>query len=604
MAIRHFHDFVLVADDVRRKAGNGVVEGFTVHVFDSPVGQGERKEQVTVPDFSQQLRFLEDRTYDNKVEKQIELGQTLADLLLPPYARTLFRQSLMRIRDDEGLRLRLRLDDALADFPWEYMYIQETRGEKVSSSFLALDPQISIVRHEALALPADGFDVPGDFHETPGRRRVVVAMATPPNYPQLPSLPDEQKAIREALATVPGIEATYVPEYTADHYDRIPSATLEDVLSALRQRADIFHFSGHGEFAAQMGPVLGSRVGSGGIVLASAAGDALPVAADRFAEILRGKGVRLVVLVACQTARRDGRHVWSGVAPALLRVGIPAVVAMQFKIRDDVAAPFIGTMYQALVEGRDIDEAVGLGRAAIRIKALGSTQPDLRDWGVPVLYLRSTHGAVFRPVSDASALQKAAASLDPVIKHQKEEPSIQVRQKVGKVEATGRVVGAELPSVKTESVLVDQKVTESVDGVMIGADVVRVEGGKVDVVQEVGTVSGEVTGAKIRQIGGDSISVGDVGGIAAVGPGATVQFGSMQDLELILKLRPVSSAAGHSQAPGGRENRCPKCDEKVPVGAKFCPRCGLRQSGFCPSCGHETHAGANFCHQCGNPLVQ
>jgi CHAT domain/Double zinc ribbon len=610
MAIRHFHDLVLVADDVRRNNGDGPVEGFTVHVFDSPVGQGEKKEQVTVLELAQSLRFLENRTLDNKVEKQIELGQTLADLLLPPYARKLFRESLMRIRDDEGLRLRLRLDDALADFPWEYMYIQDTRGEKVSSSFLALDPQISIVRHEALALPTDWFDIPGDFYEAPARRRVVVAMATPPSYPPLSSLPAEQKAIRQALETVPGIEATYVPEYTADHYDLVPSATLEDIFSALRQRADIFHFSGHGEFASDLGPALGSKVGAGGIVLASATGEALPVAADRFAEVLRGKGVRLVVLGGCETARRDGRHVWSGVAAALLRVGIPAVVAMQFKIRDDLAAVFSGTMYEALVEGREVDEAVGLGRAAMRIKAMENNGPDLRDWGVPVLYLRSPHGVVFRPVQDECALQKAAASLERVIEHQKQEPSIQVKQQVKKIGKTGRVVGAEIGEVKSESVFVDQKVSESVDGVLLGADVVRIQGGKVEVVQKADTVSGELIGLKIGQISGDSITVGDVGGVAAIGKGAQafVQHDSLQEIESFFMLRPVASSPGGSppsatmMRTGGSWKSCPNCGTSVPEGAKFCANCGLRQSTACKACGHEAPSEAKFCSNCGAPF--
>jgi len=625
MAIRHFHDLVLVADDVRRKDGKGAVEGFTVHVFDSPVGQGEMKEQVTVPDLAQRLRFLENRTLDDKVEKQIELGQLLADLLLPQYARKLFSESLMRIRDDEGLRLRLRLDDALADFPWEYLYIQDTRGEKVSSSFLALDPQISIVRHEALALPNDFFDVPGDFHEAPARRRVVVAMATPPAYPPLTNLPSEQEAIRQALATVPGIEATYLPEYTAAQYPRIPSATLEDVLSALMQRADIFHFSGHGEFMADLGPSFGSKIGAGGIVLANAKGEALPVAADRLAEVLRGKGIRLVVLGACETARRDGRHVWSGVAAAILRVGIPAVVAMQFKIRDYLVAAFSGTLYEALVEGREVDEAVGFGRAAMRIKASENKETDIRDWGVPVLYLRSSRGAVFRPVSNESALQASARSLDKVIQHQKQEPSIQVKQRLGKIGATGRVVGAELATVKSESVLVDQKVKESVDGVMIGADVVRVEGGKVDVHQEVGTVTGDLTGVKIGQIGGASVNTpkedrGGVdrstsylkpGSIKAGGPGAPADGGQLtaQSLEDAFRLKLPTDIAQQPQAippPGAMAPVCPHCKAVVQAGWKFCQNCGtglVAKPKACKTCGHELDAHAKFCAECGASAV-
>jgi rRNA maturation endonuclease Nob1 len=348
----------------------------------------------------------------------------------------------------------------------------------------------------------------------------------------------------------------------------------------------------------------GEKFGGGGIVLASTNGEALPVAADQFAEILRGKGVRLVVLGACESAHRDGRQVWSGVAPALLRIGIPAVVAMQFRVLDDLAAAFMGTMYQALVEGREIDEAVGLGRAAIRIKAFANKQPNRRDWGVPVLYLRSARGTVFRPVADNTALKKAALSLEPALEHQKREPSIQVEMNVGKVLAGGRIIGATLPVVTTESIRVDQKVRESVDGVMIGAELVRALGRKVEIVQDVQTVTGNLTGVRIDSIGGDSINVGDVGGVAAIGRGAQtiVDHGSMQEIESRLRLRPLPASVGDPPAAGGPGVQCPNCHEKTPVGAKFCPHCGAPQTRVCKSCKQELPTIAKFCPHCGVPV--
>ena len=396
MAIDNYRDFVLFAEDIRRQGGDGIVNEFTIRVFESPAGEGEGKERVTVPDgLVQKIRWLESRSLDANVGEQIELGETLASLLLPGDARKLFGQSWARLCDVEGLRLRLRLADELADFPWEYLYIQDTRGERTPSSFLALNPRISIVRHETLSIPGDCFDVPGDWYEAPVKRRVVVAMATPPphaRYPELKHLPQEQKAIKQALGGIKGIDAVYLPDYTEEQYDPIPGASLEGVSAALMQRADIFHFSGHGEFVGGMGPAFGTKVGMGGIVLADAGGQALPVDADRLAEVLRGKGIRLVVLGACETGRRDGRNVWSGVAAALLKAGIPAVVAMQFTIRDSLAAAFCGALYQALIAGFAVDEAVARGRAAIRLKSLEGEEPHIRDWGVPVLYLRAPSG--------------------------------------------------------------------------------------------------------------------------------------------------------------------------------------------------------------------
>lgn len=410
MAISRYRDFVLVGDDVR-KSRDGLVHSFVVRVFDSPVGQGEQKERVTLPeDLIRQIHRLEMGQFDQDVGRQMKLGESLAGLLLPRYARRLFGESLRRLRSGEGLRLRLRLADELADIPWEYMYIQDARGERTPSSFLALDPQISIVRHEALALP-------GDWFEAPGARRIVVAMATPQpydRYRKLEALPREQALIKAALADLPGVEAVFLPEQLQIRGDQISGATFEAVLMALTERTDILHFSGHGEFRSNPGPTFGCKLGVGGLVLADARNQAFPIAADRFAELLRGRGVRLVVLGACETGRRDGHNLWSGVAAAILKAGIPAVVAMQFSVQDTLAAVFSGAFYRALVAGLTIDEAVSIGRIAMR-GAASATNPDSRDWGVPVLYLRAAEGRVFNPVSDEAARRAAEHSLGQFI---------------------------------------------------------------------------------------------------------------------------------------------------------------------------------------------
>lgn len=260
MAISEYCDFVLVVDDLQKNDAS-VASKFTVSVFDSPVGQGEKKESVGVPDgLIDQVRRLERRRLDQDVGRQMDLGEILAGLLLPPYARRLFSQSLARLRDGEGLRLRLRLADELVDFPWEYIYIQDAHGERTPSSFLALNPRISIVRHEAVA-------VPGDWFETPSHRRIVVAMATPEpydRYPKLTNLPSEQDLIKAALDEVAGVQAVYVPEYAGDQGDQIPGASLNDLLTALMERSDVFHFGGHGEFTPDLGPAFGSEIGEGG----------------------------------------------------------------------------------------------------------------------------------------------------------------------------------------------------------------------------------------------------------------------------------------------------------------------------------------------------
>jgi hypothetical protein len=154
--------------------------------------------------------------------------------------------------------------------------------------------------------------------------------------------------------------------------------------------------------------------------------EALP--ADRLCELLRSHGVRLVFLNACQSAARDPHAVWNSLAAAVLKARIPAVVAMQAKIRDDLAAAFGGAFYRALVAGYELDYAVSAGRMAMR-SAAGD---DGVDWGVPTLYARGGAARLFQPVVDESARRQAENELAVA-------PGVQVNQNIGQV--FGPVIG-------------------------------------------------------------------------------------------------------------------------------------------------------------------
>jgi hypothetical protein len=487
MTIRQYRDFILVAVAVE-PGPDGNPGKVAITVFDSPVGQGEQKETVPVPDaLRQMVRWLEARNLDENLEQQIELGEALASVLLPPYARRLFAQSLAHLQADEGLRLRLRLDDQLADLPWEYAYISDTRGTKTANGFLALDPRISIARHEALA-------VPGDWFVAPTRRRILVAMASPKpydKYRKLAHLPQEQESIRQALASVAGVDALFVPVYQTGANGEVPGATIRHLAEALMERTDVFHFSGHGEFVR--GLTTGESEGT--LIFSDAKNEAFPVSGESLAELLKSKGVRLVVLGACEGGRRDGRNVWSGVAAALLRIGIPAVVAMQFTIDDQLARAFAAAFYRALVAGDTVDEAVASGRAAIRLEALGGKK-DIRDWGVPVLYLRSPGGVVFKAIQDQQAVQDAAQQTAQLLE-----------QRVREIGPTGRLVGAVIDTVGAGgAITIDQKIEQEARGFALGGSVFSVEGGHLTVKQTAGAVTGTLVGLSIGSLGGKPAS--------------------------------------------------------------------------------------------------
>jgi hypothetical protein len=538
MAISKYREFVLVADEVEKDELG--IHGFTVQVFNSPAGEGEPQSRSVPSDLQRYMGRLERRKLD--VDGIIGLGEALADLLLPDRARELLIRSLDRLEPRQGLRLRLRLAPALASIPWEYMYVQRGAGEKDSTGFLALDPRISIVRHEALP-------VSGDLDPTPRARRLLVALASPEGDGYQPlDLAQERANMEEALQGVPGIQLDFVEPATVQ---RLSDELLHgaDVCGA-----DVFHFAGHGVFRSTgLGTSIGAVVGEGTVVLVDEAGGPALVPADQVAVNLRGQGVQLVVLGACQTGRRDEENVWSGVVAALMEAGIPAAVAMQYKIWDRAAIAFSRSFYQALVAGLPLDQAVSAGRLAV-FNLCHPLRDDperglfWREWGVPVLYLRSGQDFVLPAIADADERRAVA-----------EGPATVVRHRFGAIGPRGKYVAVE-------------------------AGVVR--GGRIESYLKVGRMRGRVTQVDAEQVTGGEISAEGEADVVE-GEWTGVRLGSI---------------GGPPPQPVTAGLTCPDCDEPVEASARFCPNCGAELPAapkFCAQCGAKLTPGAKFCPQCG-----
>ena len=356
-------------------------QSFRVRVADSPAGEqrlADAERSVLAADLGRRLRQLEKRLLT--LPEMIALGEELAAALFPPRARELLELSRARLDEDEGLRIRMRIDTyALADLPWEYAYVARRdtpAGQKGPDGFLALDRRVSLARYEVQS------QWPGTL--TPvgtGPLRLVVLLANPddPAYPPL-RLDDEQRNIGRAVAEISGLRAEFYRD-----------ATVDVLQEALVRPTHIFHFAEHGVFQGEMGAAFGSVEGEGALVLLGENRRAAPLSARRLALTLTGRGVRLAVLGACEAGRRDGVNAWTGVAPALTRAGIPAVAAMQYTIRDANALAFTRFFYSALAAGETIDAAVTEGRLAI----FNRGDDDERDCGAPVLYLRAEEGNLF-----------------------------------------------------------------------------------------------------------------------------------------------------------------------------------------------------------------
>jgi hypothetical protein len=112
-------------------------------------------------------------------------------------------------------------------------------------------------------------------------------------------------------------------------------------------------------------------------------------------DLLLSSDVRLAVFSACETATVSGKSkhhhtttsavVDATLATALVTAQVPAVVAMPFSLQDDLSPIFMQHFYEALADGRMLEEALSRARQAM----LPMRQ---RVWFIPVLYRHMTEG--------------------------------------------------------------------------------------------------------------------------------------------------------------------------------------------------------------------
>jgi hypothetical protein len=100
--------------------------------------------------------------------------------------------------------------------------------------------------------------------------------------------------------------------------------------------------------------------------------------------------MRLVLLQGCEGAESETEPGFMNFTENLARHNIPAVVGMGFAISNDHATKFAAGFYEALLRGKDIDQAVQAGRRKIWYKG---EEP---YFGAPVLFTHSPKG-ILRP---------------------------------------------------------------------------------------------------------------------------------------------------------------------------------------------------------------
>lgn len=256
---------------------------------------------------------------------------------------------------------------------------------QISIQILSDQPKLREVPWEYLSAP-DRMPVPHrdrsvirihptcGVYDTPSKKaiekiRVLFVSAEPIDQPGVDWRDVKTVLDRELVAQMPGDVKIEV----------IEGATRADLLSAIASKAfDVFHFFGHGALRSDVGHL---------VLQDGVSGKSDFLSAEDLAVALAGKGVRLALLSACLSGAGKYDDDFGTVATALIKSGIPAVIANQYNIPIKSIAPFVGAIYGSLARGEGIDQAVADGRVALKVGLRAATGPGaVVEWGIPTLY--------------------------------------------------------------------------------------------------------------------------------------------------------------------------------------------------------------------------
>ncbi len=270
-------------------------------------------------------------------------------------------------------RIRLRIDTAAAELhnlPWEAL--------QQDAVMLSAQVNTPFSRYLPIALPWGG-----PVEERPIRTLVVIS--NPDDIESQHNLPPVD--VESERANLQSTFETIGPDVLQVDFLQAP-ITPERLEEKLRDGYHILHYLGHGAFSARRGQAV--------LYLQDNDGNAHILPDHQLASLLARQGIqpRLVFLAACQSAARSTNDAFLGMAPRLVSVGVPAVVAMQDFISIESALKFGTTFYQRLLEHGQVDQATNEARSTL----LTAGRPDA---AVPVLFMRLKSGQLWGAEADA-----------------------------------------------------------------------------------------------------------------------------------------------------------------------------------------------------------
>ena len=304
----------------------------------------------------------------------------------------LFANSKVRIGSSFNLGLRLTIvfhksAKELSLFPWEFIFMPK-EADSFEGEFLAKYTELMLTRY------LDGTKILEKLTPEDMPIKILIVSSHPKrsNGKRLEIIEDDSFINKLLNLKSDNIKIAHLPDPNSvllQSFIEGNKIKMEDGTEIQGFAPHILHFIGHGE--------------AGKIALKKTRKDIIsedptiePDTADD-AEWVDGSGIsalfgivlkpKFVFLNACNVARihyKGFSEFSNNIALDLIKANVPAVLAMQYEIRNDDASLFAEKIYTDIINGLPIDQAVKNG-----IRILGNRTPAWNHprFGIPVFYL-------------------------------------------------------------------------------------------------------------------------------------------------------------------------------------------------------------------------
>src|SRR5919199_3472127 len=317
--------------------------------------------------FAEDVFFLSewDEPANPSTRNLVELGQQLYNALFQGSLRDSWMMAQAIAQNQrQVLRLRLGLKGTrLPRLPWEVLYAGDrplATGTDVAFSRYQLGPGQWNPRQAFLARPNQPL-------------KILMVISGPSDQETL-ELAQEASHLQEELKLRspygrPAIQLTILEQ-----------PGREQLTQALEQgQYQVFHYAGHSNLGDSGGDVY---------LVSNKTGLTETLNGDDLAGLLVNNGVQLAVFNSCRgayTATSDRLEPGKdrNLADALVKRGIPAVLAMAERIPDKVGQELTALLYRNLNQGYPFDLSLNRVRQGL-ISSYGSNE---LYWALPVLYL-------------------------------------------------------------------------------------------------------------------------------------------------------------------------------------------------------------------------